>query len=69
MDSKKQGMKALRLYHKCNSVTKTIRTLGYPSRKMLYQWEKNGDGKELRDYLDAYASDPLKRKKCSKTLL
>lgn len=45
-------MKALRLYHKCGSVTKTIQTLGFPGREMLYQWEKSGDGKKLGDHLD-----------------
>lgn len=45
-------MKALKLYRKCASVTKTIQTLGYPSGEMPFQWEKSGDGKELRDHLD-----------------
>ncbi len=40
MDSKKQGMKALRLYHKFTSVTKTIQTLGYPGRAMLIYGRK-----------------------------
>ena len=52
----KRVMKALRIYHKCESVIKIIQTLGYPSREMLYQWEKSGDGKELRDHLGACAS-------------
>lgn len=41
MDSKKQGMKALKLYHKCASVIKTIQTLGYPSREMPFHWTRN----------------------------
>lgn len=35
---------ALELYHQCGSVTKTIRTLGYPSRRALYGWI-NSEGK------------------------
>ena len=36
MYSRKQVLKALRLYRKCGSVTKTIRILGYPSRESMY---------------------------------
>ncbi|EFE91782.1 hypothetical protein GCWU000341_00965 [Oribacterium sp. oral taxon 078 str. F0262] len=70
MDSKKQGMKALRLYHKCASVTKTIQTLGFPGRETLYPLEKSGDGKKLRDHPDRLPQRmcqlsiyPLKRRK------
>ena len=49
MYSKKQVMKALRLYRKCGSATKTIRTLGYPSRTRLYQWARSGEWKDPRD--------------------
>ena len=65
MYSKKQGMKALKLHHKCGSVTKAIQTLGYPSKEMLYHWEKSSDGKELREHLGACAIYPLKRRKIS----
>lgn len=40
---------ALELYHQCGSVTKTIRLLGYPSRRALYGWINNeGKPKEQR---------------------
>ncbi|HZK55647.1 MAG TPA: helix-turn-helix domain-containing protein [Desulfosporosinus sp.] len=29
---------ALKLYHQCESVTKTVQILGYPTRKALYGW-------------------------------
>lgn len=29
---------ALKLYHQCGSVTKTVQTLGYPTKKALYGW-------------------------------
>lgn len=34
---------ALNLYHQFGSVTKTVRILGYPARKILYQWISNED--------------------------
>ena len=35
MYSKRQIRKAIRLYQKCDSITKTVRKLGYPSRNTL----------------------------------
>ena len=74
MYSKKQVMKALRLYRKCGSATETIRTLGYPSRTRLYQWARNGEWKDPRACPE---SPPLAQMpfiggsegKCGKTLL
>ena len=40
---------ALELYHQCGSVTKNIRSLGYPSRRALYGWiNHEGKPKEQR---------------------
>lgn len=36
---------ALKMYHQCGSVTKTIRIMGYPTRRALYWWIEN-EGKE-----------------------
>lgn len=38
MYSKEQKDIALRLYHQTESVTKTIRILGYPTIRNLYKW-------------------------------
>ena len=39
--SKEQREKALQLYDQCHSVTKVIRTLGYPkTRQGMYLWIK-----------------------------
>ncbi|WP_313187647.1 IS3 family transposase [Lacrimispora sp.] len=38
MYSKYQRNKALQLYDQCNSVSKVIHQLGYPTRKRLYDW-------------------------------
>ena len=35
---------ALQTYNQCGSVTKTIRVLGYPTRRALYTWLKNEGG-------------------------
>ena len=48
MFSKKQVNDAMRLYHECGSVTRTIHILGYPSREMLYQWIRK-EGKPKPD--------------------
>lgn len=32
---------ALKVYHQCESVTTTIRVLGYPTRRALYMWITN----------------------------
>ncbi len=32
---------ALKVYHQCNSVTKTTSILGYPTRRTLYTWVIN----------------------------
>jgi hypothetical protein len=43
---------ALKFYHQCKSVTKTIQVLGYPTRRTLYTWIKNeGTIKPLRKTL------------------
>jgi len=52
MYSRKQVLKALRLYRKCGSVTKTIRILGYPSRESMYLWIKNSEYMNPRDRID-----------------
>ena len=31
----------LKMYYQCGSVTKTIRTLGYPARRTMYLWIEN----------------------------
>ena len=38
MYSKEQKDIALRIYHQIESVTETIRILGYPTRRNLYTW-------------------------------
>ena len=38
MYSKEQKNIALRIYHQTESVTETIRILGYPTRRNLYTW-------------------------------
>ena len=38
MYSKGQKNIALRIYHQTESVTETIRILGYPTRRNLYTW-------------------------------
>lgn len=38
MYSKQQKLRALQLYHQTESVSETIRILGYPTRKSLYNW-------------------------------
>ena len=38
MYSKEQKDIALRIYHQTESVTETIRILGYPTRRNLYTW-------------------------------
>ena len=53
MYSKEQRAKALRIYHQIGSVTDTVRQLGYPSRKHLYNWIRNeGKTKEKRKKLN-----------------
>ena len=32
---------ALKIYHQCGSVTKTVRVLGYPTKRALYNGAKN----------------------------
>ena len=49
MYSEEQRRKALRTYHRIESVTDTVRQLGYPSREHLYTWIRNeGKPKEKR---------------------
>lgn len=44
---------ALKLYHQCRSATKTVQTLGYPTRKALYGWiHAEGKPKKQRKVLD-----------------
>ena len=52
MYSKQQKEIALRLYHQTESVTKTIRILGYPTRQNLYNWiyEEKHPTKVREDY-------------------
>ena len=38
MYSQKQKSSALEVYHQTNSVSETIRILGYPTRRQLYTW-------------------------------
>ena len=38
MYSKQQKDIALKLYHQTESVSETVRMLGYPTRKNLYNW-------------------------------
>ena len=53
MYSKEQRAKALRIYRQIGSVTDTVRQLGYPSRKHLYNWIRNeGKTKEKRKKLN-----------------
>jgi len=52
MYSRKLVLKALRLYRKCGSVTKTIIILGYPSRESMYLWIKNSEYMNPGDRID-----------------
>lgn len=49
MFSQEEINTALKMYHQCRSVTKTIRILGYPTRRTMYWWiEKEGKKKPPR---------------------
>lgn len=52
MYSKDQKDIALRIYHQTESVTETIRILGYPTRRNLYTWiaEENIPPKTRKEY-------------------
>ncbi len=52
MYSKEQKDIALRIYHQTESVTETIRILGYPIRRNLYTWiaEENTPPKTRKEY-------------------
>ena len=52
MYSKEQKDIALRIYHQTESVTETIRILGYPTRRNLYTWiaEENNPPKTREEY-------------------
>ena len=52
MYSKEQKDIALRTYHQTESVTETIRILGYPTRRNLYTWiaEENTPPKTRKEY-------------------
>ena len=52
MYSKEQKDIALRIYHQTESVTETIRILGYPTRRNLYTWiaEENPPPKTRKEY-------------------
>ena len=53
MYSKEQkDIAALRIYHQTESVTETIRILGYPTRRNLYTWivEENTPPKTRKEY-------------------
>ncbi len=38
MYSDEKRKAALKYYHQCGSVTKTVLQLGYPSRELFYKW-------------------------------
>lgn len=44
MYSKEKVDIALKLYHQCKSITKTVQALGYPTKRALYKWI-NHEGK------------------------
>ena len=52
MYSKQQKEIALKLYHQTESVSETVRILGYPTRKNLYNWiyEEKHPTKVREDY-------------------
>lgn len=52
MYSKEQKDIALRIYHQTESVTETIRILGYPTRRNLYTWiaEENTPPRTRKEY-------------------
>ena len=52
MYSKEQKDIALQIYHQTESVTETIRILGYPTRRNLYTWiaEENTPPKTRKEY-------------------
>lgn len=52
MYSKEKKDIALRIYHQTESVTETIRILGYPTRRNLYTWiaEENTPPKTRKEY-------------------
>lgn len=52
MYSKEQKDIAIRIYHQTESVTETIRILGYPTRRNLYTWiaEENTPPKTRKEY-------------------
>ena len=52
MYSKQQKEIALKLYHQTESVSETVRMLGYPTRKNLYNWiyEEANPTKARKDY-------------------
>ena len=52
MYSKEQKDIALRIYHQTESVTETIRILGYPTRRNLYTWiaKENTPPKPRKEY-------------------
>ena len=52
MYSKEPKDIALRIYHQTESVTETIRILGYPTRRNLYTWitEENTPPKTRKKY-------------------
>ena len=40
MFSEEQIKQALALYHECESIGETVRRLGYPCRRTMYQLDK-----------------------------
>ena len=44
---------ALKVFHQTNSVSETIRILGYPTRRQLYSWidDENLPSKDANHYL------------------
>ena len=59
MYSKQEKEKALEIYHQCESVSKTVRILGYPTRKQLYNWiYEEKQPKRSRKKLDIVGNPP-----------
>ena len=61
MYSKQQKEAALKLYKQSKSVSETVRILGYPTRKQLYNWvyeekhpTKNRQNFKLRRFLKEF---------------
>ncbi|MDE5781899.1 MAG: IS3 family transposase, partial [Lachnospiraceae bacterium] len=59
MYSKEQKSTALEVFHQTNSVSETIRILGYPTRRQLYTWiAAENMVKSERKQLSRFANPP-----------